>query len=144
MTESGADERYAFIKNELQSIIEETMPNEKMTNWRKKYRNHNEWTKVVIAGKVGQFFRGFKNCALSMVNTEHNPGNQPMSWFERFGWRTYTVQHMRRTVDLSIEELCMYIEHEMEYEDIFLSARESRYIRREKLKEGLASGEFEY
>ena len=140
MENNQTQSRYNFIKSELQLIICSDLQNVKMKNWRKTYENHNEWKKVMIADKVGAFFNGFQECALSCVHIRENPGNQPISWFEQFGWRTHTIHKMRNSIGLSIEDLCMYIEFEMEYEETFKSAREVRYIQREEYKQGLADG----
>ena len=108
-----------------------------MDKWRKSYDNKNEWEKIQIAGKVGQFFTQFRQTALSRVNTDYNPGNQDMNWFEQFGWTETTIQLQLTKINLKFEDLCMYIEKELEYENVYLSAREDRYKNRQERLEKL-------
>ena len=131
MFESQTQARMEFIKDELQNMIIATRPNARISDWRRTYRNYNEWTKIRIADKAGAFYRGFRGYALSLVDTSNNPGNQSMDWFERFAWNEHTLLSALRLAGLTIEEITMYIEEELEYEEIFLSAREDRYKERQ-------------
>ena len=131
--------RYEFVRDELQLMIIGTHQNAVMSKWRRNYEDRNEWEKIQIADKVGRFFRLFRQGALSFVNTSeprYGPyGQSPEQlddWYEQFGWRDYTIEFMLRTIRLSIQELCMYIEFEIECEPIYRSAREDRYLRRQE------------
>lgn len=129
-------DRYEFVRDEIQLIIQGEYQNAKMTDWRKWYQSQNEGHMLIIADKVKNFFEIFQNKALESVDYPNIAIEYPntASWYERFGWRDFIVTWSLRRANLQVKEIAMYIEHQIEFEEIYLSARERRYMMREMSK----------
>ena len=126
-SENQSRDRYEFVRGELQYIIAGSHQNAKMEDWRKSYKKQNEGEMLTIANKVKSFFVEFEIMSLKCADYEKNKHLGSKEWFERFGWKDFIIEASLVKCDLTLRNLAMFIEFEVEGEEIYKSARGYRY-----------------
>ena len=126
-SENQSRDRYEFVRDELQYMISKNHQNAKMETWRKSYNKQNEGEMLTIANKVKEFFIEFEKIALECAQYEKNKHLGSKQWFERFGWKDFAIEAALIKCTLTLENLAMFIESEVEGEEIYKSARGYRY-----------------
>ena len=138
MTDRNYEERYEFIKQELQYFITgSTDPSWRPIQWRRDYDNLNEYDKLQIANKAQRFFNTFRKQALEAVgySPETDVSRLGPDWYEKAGWSEWTVWMQITKCNIEVWQLCPYLEREIEGEEIYMSPRTDRYKRRCKERE---------